>query len=214
MAPAGRDERLPVQFRHLDPLPPGQPVTAGHREQYLLRQQHHRAQGRTGHRLGSETYIRLAGAQLAGHRLGGRLPQPDIDTGMSRAEPGEQPGQGQERLARHGDTAAAPVTTARRVRQFAAPVLKLRQRPVHAAQEGRAMPVEVDPATPAVEERHTQLRLQPGDRPAHRRLGDAQFVGRPADVLVARDDLEAAQRQQIHQPPLSYPLHISQGIVS
>lgn len=65
------------------------------------------------------------------------------------------------------------------------------------------MPVQADAAASALEELHSEVGFQAGDGAAHRGLGDAQFGGGPADVLVACDDLEAAQGGQIHRggPP-------------
>ncbi|MGW4967342.1 hypothetical protein ACWEPL_59890 [Nonomuraea sp. NPDC004186] len=46
----------------------------------------------------------------------------------------------------------------------------------------------------------------PRARPAASELGDAELLGRPADVLVARHDLEKAQRQQIHYASVAMTL--------
>ncbi len=50
----------------------------------------------------------------------------------------------------------------------------------------------------AVEERDAELGFQARDRAAERGLGDAQFRGGPAHVLVPGDGLEIAQLQQVH----------------
>jgi len=82
-------------------------------------------------------------------------------------------------------------------------LVELAQRAPDPVQEHRAEPVEPDPPSLPVEERHAEFGFQARDRPAQRGLGHVQFGRGPADVLEAGDGLEVAKLKQVHRLMLS-----------
>ena len=75
--------------------------------------------------------------------------------------------------------------------------VELAQGAFDVAEEEPAHVVEPETAA-ALEQRRAELVLQPGDRAAERRLGDAQLLGGAAEVLQPGHGHELAQRVQIH----------------
>ncbi len=195
MPGARGDERLVHDVLQPDPPPPGQRMPDRDGQQHVLLHQHHRTQPGPAQRLRGDTEVHLTRRQLTSHHGGGRLVQTYLDSGVRGPEGREQRGERQQRLGGDRDP---PLVPAHRVGHLAARVVQFAERPLDAAQEGRAVPVEADRAPLPVEEQHPQVGLQPGDRPAHRGLRDPQFGGGPADVLVPGHHLERPQGRQVH----------------
>lgn len=102
------------------------------------------------------------------HHVGSGLQAPDDDPGVGGAESGQQFGERQQGLGGHGDGA---VVQPGGIGHLPSCVVEFVQGPLDPGQERGAIAVEPDGAALPVEERHAQLGLQPGDRPAHRGLG-------------------------------------------
>jgi hypothetical protein len=101
------------------------------------------------------------------------------------AELGEQRDEGAHGLSGDRDASALKAGS---VGRLAAGVVELAQRPVDPGEQRCAEPVKPDPPPGAVEQRHTEFFLQPGDRAADRWLGYVEIGCGAADVLALGTD--------------------------
>ncbi len=197
MPGAGGDEGLVGDVLDAHPGAPGQRVVGAQRQADLLVEQQDALQALGGDRLGGDGEVDVPGPQPAGHLLGGQLVQFDLHAGVGLLERRQRPAEGQEGLRGQPYRAEAlPGGLGHR----APPGLQLAERALHVAAEDPPGPVEAQPPAP-VEQRGAQLGLQAGDAAAQRRLGDAQFGSRAAQVLQPRHGEELRERVQVHRCP-------------
>src|SRR5580700_5455034 len=199
VARARGDERLPGQVLDLDPGPPGQAMPRRYAEQDLLAQEARFPQAGLGQRLRGQAQVDVARVQLGGHDRGGRLEQPQPHARVPGEEAGRDVGDHPQRLGGNGDRAGGQPGG---VAEFLARLVELAEGAMNPAQEQAAEAVELNAPAAPVEQFDAELRLEAGDRAAEGGLGDPQFLGGPAHVLVPGDGLEIAQLVRFHAASL------------
>ena len=137
--------------------------------------------------------------QLGGHDRGGRLEQPQPHARVPGEETGRDVGDHPQRLGGNGDRAAGQPGG---VAEFLARLVELAKDAMNPAQEQAAEAVELNAPAAPVEQLDAELPLEARDRAAEGGLGDPQFLGGPAHVLVPGDGLEVAQLGRFHAASL------------
>ncbi len=193
----GGDERLPGEVVDDDRGAARQPVPERNGHQHGFVEEPAPGQALVRNRLRRDAEVDLVGPQGPRHRVGGQLVQAHLDVRVGPLERGERPGEREEGFRRQPHGAEA---LTRRVGDRAPPRVELPEGTFDVAAEEPAGVVEAEPAGP-VEQRRAELGLQPRDRAAQRRLGDAQLFGRPAEVFQPGHHEELPQRSQVHVMP-------------
>ena len=146
----------------------------------------------------TESGVELVGRKSAEHVGGNALGQADVDTRMSAAEPCQQP--------RHvdvtgGEQCANPDVPA----QDATQLVDLLACAVQFGQDAPGPTGDdlsglgwQDTAARPLEQRCSELVLQPLDLVGEGRLGEVQFLSSPCEVAVPSDGLDAYQLPQFH----------------
>ncbi len=139
-----------------------------------------------------------AGAQLAQQVRDQPGAERHRDSGIAAAELRERPGQVQR--SQYQGRADADVTAPYlgQLGQVGARLVELAEHGADPGQEQLPGVGERDAAGGALEQRGSELGLQPPDLRRDRGLRDAQLLGRAAEAAAGRDRLEVGELPQLH----------------
>ena len=190
VTPLGVDERLRCDLPEGDPPAPREAMSRGDGQQDFFGEQRHGADGRTCDERGREAEVDLPADQPRLHLRRRGLRESEVDPRVALEEGAQEVGEEAQGRRRDGHGAAFE---ARQVGEFLASILHLSEDAFHMPQKRPPACVEDDPPPPPIEERHPQLRLEPRDRLAERRLRDHELLGGSRHMFEPGDCPEIVQ---------------------
>jgi len=187
---SGRDERLAGKDFDGDFFVTGKRVRRRNGEKDIFPEQLYRAKRWSFQGLRSETEVDFAGPELLGHDRRRTLIEPKASLRVLFEILGSEAGQNAQRFG--SDSNAAPRAPGGIV-ELLVGLIDFVQGAGYPDQERGAESVEHHAPSATIEEGNAKVGLETRNNPAKSRLGNAELIGRAADMLMASHGLEVAQ---------------------
>ena len=146
----------------------------------------------------AEGRVELVGGEEAKHVGGDPLAQADFDAGVRLAEAGQQPGDVEVARRRERPDPDTPAHDAAKLIDLLTCTVHFRQDAASASSDRLSRLGRADPAARALEQRSSQLLLEPADLVRERRLGDAELFRGAGEVAVSSHRLDSSQLPELH----------------